>query len=146
MKIAGNEFEDVLTAVTIRQGIEETVAMIADNSENIEAFDDPNSIMFGFGPIVQPISNPCFQLLKTFDIVVPEDYDHSNRLKTFEQKHGKEFCYYNPNITDCNFAKATAKLTPGRQLKVKVFQITETVTSEDCLNFLKSQPAILVGA
>ncbi|MDD3102107.1 MAG: hypothetical protein PHE59_03110 [Patescibacteria group bacterium] len=87
-----------------------------------------------------------FKLANAFEIVVPKGYDHATRLTVFKATHGKEFYYYNPEITDKNFDKATTKLLPGRKFKVKVFQITETVNSEDCLKFLKTQKAVLTGA
>jgi hypothetical protein len=40
----------------------------------------------------------------------------------------------------------TTKLVSGRKFKVKVFQIVENITPDDCLAFLKSQEAVLVGA
>ncbi len=86
-----------------------------------------------------------FELVNTFEIVVPEGYDHSTHLHSFGKKHRKSFYYYNDAITDKNYAKAT-KLVPRRKLKVKVFQIKETVTSEDCMAKLRSEKAILVGA
>ncbi|MFA7216682.1 MAG: hypothetical protein WC095_01720 [Candidatus Paceibacterota bacterium] len=87
-----------------------------------------------------------FKLVNTFEIVVPEGYDHSKRLDSFGKEHRKAFYYYNDAITDKNYAKATTKLEAGRKLKVKVFQIKETVTSEDCMAKLRSEKAILVGA
>ena len=74
-----------------------------------------------------------FELVNTFEIVVPEGYDHRTRLDSFGKEYRKAFYYYNDAITDKNYAKATTKLEPGRKLKVKVFQIKETVTSEDCM-------------
>ena len=90
--------------------------------------------------------DPRFQLVNTFEITVPQGYDHATRLDTFRKEHGQEFAYFNPNLTDANFGKATTKLVPGRKLKVKVFQIKATVSSDDCLAHLESQKAILVGA
>ena len=87
-----------------------------------------------------------FELVNTFNTVVPKGYNHATRLDTFSKEYRKEFSYYNDNITDKNYAKATTKLVPGRKLKVKVFQIKGRVTSEDCLAHLRSQKAILVGA
>ncbi len=90
--------------------------------------------------------DPRFKLANAFRIVVPENYDHSTRLTDFAKAHGSEFNYYNPEITDKHFSQATTKLVPGRKFKVKVFNITETVTSEDCLIFLHNQRAVLTGA
>lgn len=87
-----------------------------------------------------------FELVNTFSIIVPQSYDHATRLDSFGKEYRKEFYYYNDAITDKNYAKATTKLEPGRKLKVKVFQIKERVTSEDCIAHLRSQKAVLVGA
>jgi hypothetical protein len=92
------------------------------------------------------MADPRFKLADAFDLIVPDGYDHDTCLTTFVAAHGSEFVYRNPNITDDNFRQATTKLVPGRELRVKIFQITETVTSEDCLTFLRSQKAVLVGA
>lgn len=91
-----------------------------------------------------------FQFLKSFEVTVPEGYDHATRLDTFHATHQsdkEEFYFYNDAITDANFAaKATTKLVAGRKFTVKVFGITERVSSEDCLAKLRSEKAILVGA
>ena len=92
-----------------------------------------------------------FELLKSFDVTAPEGYDHATRLDTFRAAHqseeNKEFYFYNDAITDSNYAaKATTKLVPCRQFTVKVFGITERVTSDDCLAKLRREKAILVGA
>ena len=87
-----------------------------------------------------------FDLVTSFDVVVPKNYNHATRLGTFRETHGKEFYYYDNAITDANYAKVTTKLTPERKLKVKIFQITTRVSSEDCLGFLRGQKAILLGA
>lgn len=87
-----------------------------------------------------------FVLINSFDLVVPEGYDHATRLDVFSKEHRKEFYCYNNAIIDENFAKATTKLVPGRKFKIKVFQIKQHVSSENCIGFLKSQKAILTGA
>jgi len=87
-----------------------------------------------------------FELTDTFEVTVPEGYNHASRLTAFGKEHRKAFYYYNDAITDTNYANATTKLVPGRKFQVKVYQIKGTVSSDDCLGFLKSQKAILVGA
>jgi hypothetical protein len=88
-----------------------------------------------------------FQLLKTVEIVVPENYDHDTRLDSFHREHGGEFYYYNDAVTDANYSgKATTRLVPGRKLRVKIFQIKTQVSSDECMAFLLSQKAILTGA
>ena len=90
--------------------------------------------------------DPRFQLVNTFYLVVPYGYDHATRLASFRREHGRELSYCNPNITDEKFSRVTIRLVPGRRLKVKVFQITQQVSSEDCLAFLRTQNAVFVGA
>lgn len=86
-----------------------------------------------------------FELVKTLDIMVPDDYIHETRLADFAEAHRSEFYYFNDGVTDSNFGKATTQMKPGQRFKVDVFQIKETITSEDCLAFLRSQKAILTG-
>lgn len=81
-----------------------------------------------------------------FKIVVPEGYDHGKRLDSFGKEHRKAFDYYDNEITEKNYGLVTTKLESGQKLKVKVFQIEKTVTSEDCLAKLRSEKAIFVGA
>ncbi|MEK7465175.1 MAG: hypothetical protein AAB631_00140 [Patescibacteria group bacterium] len=91
--------------------------------------------------------DPRYEHLKEFALTVPKDYVHGTQLATFEQKYRKGFYYYNTDITDSHFAKATTQLVPGKTYKVKVFGIKKgSVTSEDHMNLLRSQNAILVGA
>lgn len=87
-----------------------------------------------------------FELVNTFQIVVPEDYNHGKQLDSFRKKIQKSSYYYSGGITDNNYAKATTRLKPGQKLKVKVFQIEGTVNSEDCMDKLRFEKAILVGA
>lgn len=92
-----------------------------------------------------------FKLLSSFDITVPKSYDHDTQLATFVEyakKKKKKFYYYNEEITDANFSKVANKLVPGETYKGRIFGIKdkERVSSEDCLSFLASQRAILIGA
>ena len=81
-------------------------------------------------------------------ITVPDDYVHNTRLASFSKQNRKKFYYYNDDITDAHFAKATVQLMPGRKLHVKVFKqiVSGTTTSEERMAFLKTQNAVLVGA
>lgn len=94
----------------------------------------------------KPVADSRFTPLTTFQITVPGNYDHSIQLASFREENHKKFFSYNNNITDANFARATNKLVPGKTYEAKIFKITKKVTSEDCLAFLKTQKAILVGA
>lgn len=96
----------------------------------------------------KPAKADKFKLLTTFEITIPEGYDHATHLDKFKVAHGSEFYYYNPNITDANYGKATTKLVPGRKFQVKVFGIRrgKLVTSDECLKKIHSENGTLVGA
>ncbi len=85
--------------------------------------------------------------VKDFEFTVPADYAHDTQLDTFAKKTKKlkTTYYFNDELTSVNFAKATNKLEPGKTYKVKIFPILSRVSSEDCMNFLAKQNAILVG-
>ncbi len=82
-----------------------------------------------------------------FDVTVPMDYNHETYIDTRgkEVRKLKNTYYYNDALTSTNFAKATNKLIPGKTYRAKIYPILETVQSNDCMNFLKRQRAILVG-
>jgi hypothetical protein len=82
-----------------------------------------------------------------FELTVPADYNHDTQIDTSGKKARKEKTtyYYNDDLISKNFAKATNKLVPGKTYKVKIIPILQTVTSEDCMTFLKKQNAVLVG-
>jgi len=87
-----------------------------------------------------------FQLVKTFKLTVPHDYVHETQLTTFSEKHCHEFISPHIKITDQKFANASTRLLPGKKYLVKIFQITQRVSSTYCLSFLKKQQAIFTGA
>lgn len=94
-------------------------------------------------------SDDRFELLNSFELTVPQKYTHGTQLATFAafaKNKSEKFYFYNDSITDANYAKATQKLVPGKTYGVKIFGIKQRVTSEDCLAFLATQRAILVGA
>ena len=93
-----------------------------------------------------------FVYVDAFNVVVPQNYHHATRMATFKKEYqGREFFFYSKNITDKNYSKTTIKLVPGQKFLVKVFRIEDWVkgekllTSDDCLVFLRSQKAVLVG-
>ena len=85
--------------------------------------------------------------VKDFEFTVSADYVYDTQLDTFAKKTKKlkTTYYFNDALTSANFAKATNKLEPGKTYRVRVFPILQTVTSDDCMTFLKKQGAILVG-
>jgi hypothetical protein len=99
-----------------------------------------------YAAVTGDLPDARFEMLNSFEIEVPEGYDHATRLDAFALEHRNEFFFYNDAITDQNFGSPTIRLEPGRKLKVTVFEIKKTVSSEDCFAFLKGQEALLVGA
>ena len=89
---------------------------------------------------------PGFEFVDSFPVVVPNEYVHRDQLDDFRVLHRSEFYSYNDAITDRNFFRATTVLTPGRRFIVGLYEITAEQDSEDCLDFLFNQHAILVGA
>jgi hypothetical protein len=98
-----------------------------------------------------------FELLTKFEVTVPEGYNHATRLTDFKatyqpevetEEKKKHFYYYNPNITDANYVRATTKLVPGQKFQVKVFGIRrgKSVTSDECLDKIRSENGVLAGA
>lgn len=84
--------------------------------------------------------------LGAFDLLVPKGYIAQAHLGSFRKKHRKDFYNYNSSLTDEIFGQTAARLIRGRKLRVKMYEVLETLSSKDCLNFLESQKALLVGA
>ncbi|MFA6097829.1 MAG: hypothetical protein WC788_09490 [Candidatus Paceibacterota bacterium] len=85
----------------------------------------------------------------SFELRVPEDYDHDNQLESFIDKNRKRLSYVNEHLVDYNFANVTQKLKPGETYIVERYIVTSKEngnTGEDCLNFYKKKKALLVGA
>lgn len=87
-----------------------------------------------------------FKQVTSFDIVVPGDTDHSSFLSVFNQKHRKEFFYYDKSLTDENLEITSPTLVPGDKFRVRVCRAKEDVAEEDCINFLNSKKASFLGA
>lgn len=88
-----------------------------------------------------------FELLMTFEVVVPGDYNHATRLDSFKIAHEPEFRKYNCNITGKNFCKVTDEPVVGQKLLLKVFGIKKgrSASSEECLAKYRSENAYLFG-
>lgn len=87
-----------------------------------------------------------FKLLETYEITVPEDYDHNTQLESFRKEYLRVFDVCEKQISDKNLAKVTDKLGPGKKYKVEIFRTISAVYPEDELAFLKKKKALLVGA
>jgi len=101
-----------------------------------------------FGSLIGDVQSDRFELIKTVEITVPDDYANDTHLGSFKEQYAKAFYYYNDDINDENFGKATIKLTPGRKFAVKIFRqtIPGGTTSEERMGFLHSQGAVFTGA
>ena len=109
---------------------------------------DFNLVKPGIENVLQKyrIADNRFELLKTFEIIVPKNYNHDTRLDTFATNNYKNFASFSPQISDANFSNVKTKLKPGQVMIVKLFSITEGfITPEDCRNFLRKQNAVLTG-
>jgi hypothetical protein len=92
------------------------------------------------------VFNGRFIEIGVFDLVVPRDYSHQLSLDVFGLNHSSKFFHYNRNITDDNFARVSKKILPEERYKVRIFRVKEIISSEECLEFLESIGASLVGA
>ncbi len=78
-------------------------------------------------------------------IVVPDDYIEGKEFASLNQK---DFYYFNENLTDENFSNLKRVLKSGDKFRVKVFKqnVSGSTTSQERLDFLESQNAVLLGA
>lgn len=97
------------------------------------------------------------EAVKEFEITVPLDYKHEEQIsllvaKMKEAEMDTSMPSRYDGLTDENFSRVSAKLKPGEAYKVRIYSILPgknnslMVTSVECLEFLKSQGAILTGA
>ena len=83
-----------------------------------------------------------------FDLTVPASFNHDTQIDVSAEKakKQKDTYFYNPDLTSENFSKVKIKLIPGEIYLVELFPITENVSSQQCLSYLKNQKALLVGS
>ncbi|MBI4709449.1 MAG: hypothetical protein HY764_04585 [Candidatus Portnoybacteria bacterium] len=89
-----------------------------------------------------------FFLVAAFIFRVPNRYEHETQLASFYEENQGKFVFYDGRITDTNYARVTQKFVRGKNYEVKIYGIRPAVVvlSSDCLDFMESQGAILVGA
>lgn len=82
-----------------------------------------------------------------FEISVPEFFDYNSIIDSFNDfaTKSKETYLYNQDLSDKNYSNTSYKLKPGEKCKIKFFKAKESIDFIDCLEFLKSQEALLVG-
>lgn len=85
-------------------------------------------------------------VVKSFYVMVPDDYNHSTCFKSFRKEHHKEFSSYNFTTTDKHFSGVTTKLVGGQSFRVDVVRVNVEMPYQDCLAYLENQGVILVGA
>jgi len=83
-----------------------------------------------------------FVFVKTFDIIVPADYQHRTQLKSFKKNYAKNLHYFNDSLTDENFSKVSAQLKPGQKVTVNVYRQTASgsTSSDERITFLRALP------
>ncbi|MEO7357973.1 MAG: hypothetical protein ABIY50_10705 [Ignavibacteria bacterium] len=81
-----------------------------------------------------------------FEVIVPLKYNHENQLRMFKKNFKQTFNVYDALITDKNFCNPSNQLDAGSKFLVKIFPIFLTVTSCECISFLKKQNALFMGA
>lgn len=93
-------------------------------------------------------SDERFELFKSFNLTVPQNYNHETQLETFFSsiRENYNFLYLYEEINDESCYLVSHKLMPGRKYKVLVIKITKEVTLSECLDFYSLQGALRVGA
>jgi len=139
----------------------QTAKLIARIAENLPRdlddqvmqgwIDNPVSLQRFLSGLCPETSEPMekFALFADLGIItVPDDYDHATALTSFRKKNYEKFYYYNDNIADHNFPKPTRVLKPGDKLRVCAFKqvVGGSTTSEERMDFLRSQKAVFTGA
>lgn len=110
----------------------------------------PNALARGF---VIPAPIEKFSLfLDLGEIIVPANYVHRIRLDSFKAEYQNEerksFYFYNDALADANFPNPSRVLKPGDKLHVRAFaqSVSGVTTSEERMEFLRSQGAVFTGA
>lgn len=83
--------------------------------------------------------------LAEFEIQVPFSYNFNTTIDSFVKNYSSKLVI-SEGFSDRNFSKSTNSLIPGKKYKVKIIPINDTISSENCINYIKSQNAILVNA
>jgi len=86
-----------------------------------------------------------FEFVYAFNLTVPKQYEHHIQITSFNQKNGLVGCK-NLGGDDDTYENVTEKLEPGKTYLVKFFKNNKRASLMECLDFLKKQKAILVGA
>jgi hypothetical protein len=87
-----------------------------------------------------------FRMLTDLGIVTVSRYRYELNLDVFRQETASRFSRYHPDITEDNFRSASVCLAPGQKFNVRTFEVIGEATANQCLAFLKSQGAVLLGA
>jgi len=80
-----------------------------------------------------------------FELKVPINYNHFTQLDSFVFRNESSWVI-SWQISDKVFSKSTNKLVNGNSYKVKIFPLLTDLSFEECINFMKSQNAIMVNA
>lgn len=90
--------------------------------------------------------DPRFLLASEFLISADKDYCRPTAIDDFRRAWGDRFVYFHGAVSDRNFGRPTVQLEVNRNYLVRLFDLTEEVAVSQCLEFLKQDNALLVGA
>ena len=96
-------------------------------------------------PVKPTVNGPRFELLRSFELMIPTDYIHATQLDSFvKNNYGR--CDH--DITDEHFSGVSYELVPGKTYECRIYKIAKhvSVSPQDCLAFMKKIGAFFVGA
>lgn len=96
--------------------------------------------------------NHLSNLLRSFRLTVPKDYDHETQLASFAANNVDEFQFIHEVFAKeqeeikMQYTECSQKLTAGKSYTVKLLNVDPKLPFEDYLEFLNEQKALFVGA
>ncbi len=93
-----------------------------------------------------PLIDEKFFLQEAFLLTVPTNYIYEIQLESFFRVNRQQFSSVDEGLNDQNFARGTNHLETGKTYLVKLFGVTQRVSSEDCLGLYRTQHGIFTGA
>ena len=84
----------------------------------------------------------------SFTLRVPHGYRHDSKISSYRDRNKKENgdpFLKNILYDDSHFPKTSDQLIPGAIYEVNVVQIKETVSCQDCVDYIRGNNYLLVG-
>lgn len=105
--------------------------------------------LFGLGKSsTNPTDSRFGKTVTEFKITAPASYKTQNQMSSFFKKYSDTFDVFDgEDLMNASYQNVSAKLVPGKTYTVRIFPIMKDgVTPAECVNWLKSQNALLTGA